>query len=66
MVRCCFAKNDGCPCTGSLSNEEVHYITCDYRDKQCPDCGSYTYMMWTELKKHAELECPMRLSNGLL
>ena len=58
-VRCRYAKNNGCPWTGTLSNEDIHYITCEYRDEQCPDCGSY--MMWTKLKKHAEMECPMRL-----
>ena len=59
-VRCRYAKNNDCPWTGTLSNEEVHYIACDYRDEQCPDCGNY--MMWTKLKKHAEVECPMRLT----
>lgn len=58
VVRCRYAKNNGCPWTGTLSNEDIHYIACDYRDEQCPDCGSY--MMWTKLKKHAEMECPMR------
>ena len=58
-VRCRYAKNNVCPWTGTLGNEEVHYFTCDYRDEQCPNCG--VYMMWTKLKKHAELECPMRL-----
>ena len=59
-VRCRYAKNNGCPWTGTLSSEDVHYITCEYRDEQCPECGNY--MMWTKLKKHAELECPMRLT----
>ena len=59
-VRCRYAKNNGCPWMGTLSSEDVHYITCECRDEQCPECGNH--MMWTELKKHAELECPMRLT----
>lgn len=58
-VRCRYAKNNGCPWTGTLSTEDIHHIVCDYRDEQCPDCGGY--MMWIELKKHAELKHPFRL-----
>ena len=59
-VRCRYTKKNGCPWTGILSNEEVHYIVCDYRDERCPDCDDH--VMWTELKKHIKLECPMRLT----
>ena len=58
-VRCRYTKCNGCPWTGTLSTEDVHYIMCEYRDEQCPDCGNF--MMWDKLKKHAEVECPMRL-----
>ena len=54
-----YAKSNGCPWTGPLSTENVHYIACEYRDEQYPNYGSY--MMWTKLKKHTEFECPMRL-----
>ena len=40
-VRGHYAKNNDCPWTGPLSTEDVHYITCEYRDEQCPYCGSY-------------------------
>lgn len=30
-IRCRYAKNNGCSWTGTMSAEDVHYITCEFR-----------------------------------